>query len=288
MSSTFKTFALAGAGGTIGRPVLESLLASSAAKIIVLTRPDSTSSFKPHPKQTVEKVKPDDVNAVTAVLREHGVEVLISTVGFAGFEAQIPLVDAAKQAGVQLFVPSEFGNATEGLTEGPLAGKDKVAKHAKSIGLPTLRVYTGLFIEHVPQFGAVEAKGKFLVLNPGKKPFTLTSLPDIGGFLAHTLTNLPSNKLRDATFRIEGERLSLSGVGTLYSKLKSVPVEHVDKIPEDIPGAPIFEYLGREFNSGKGVSTYDHVQGRDLGVGALSNGLWEGHEWRTVKDVFAN
>jgi len=54
-------------------------------------------------------------------------------------------------------------------------------EHAKSLGLPILRVYTGLFIEHVPRLGAVEDKGKFLVLNPGNKPFSLAPIPDISG-----------------------------------------------------------------------------------------------------------
>ncbi|EIW78141.1 NAD(P)-binding protein [Coniophora puteana RWD-64-598 SS2] len=287
MSNTFKTFAIVGAGGAIGQPVLESLLASNASKVVILTRPDSTSTFKPHAKQTVEKVKPDDANAVSAVLRKHGVEVLVSTVGFSGFEAQIHLVDAAKQAGVQLFVPSEFGSATEGMTdEGPLAVKEKVAKHAQSIGLPIVRVYTGLFTEHVPRLGVVEETGRFLVLNPGDKPLSLTSLPDIGGFLAYALTSLPLGKLQNATYRLEGERLSLSQIGTLYGKLKSVTVEHIDKFPDDLPKAALLNYLGKELNSGRAVSSYDRVQGRDLGPGALSNSLLEGHEWKTVNDVF--
>jgi len=106
------------------------------------------------------------------------------------------------------------------------------------------------------------------------------------GFLAYALTNLPPSELQDATFRLEGERLSISEVGVLYGTLKSVPVDRVDRFPEDVPKAAIMEYLAMPFNAGKGVSSYDVVQGMDLGLDSLSNALWEGHRWRTVKDVF--
>jgi hypothetical protein len=48
---------------------------------------------------------------VSAVLRENKVDVLISTVTliFGGVVVQDVLADAAKEAGVKLFVPSEFG-----------------------------------------------------------------------------------------------------------------------------------------------------------------------------------
>jgi len=287
MTNTFKTFALVGAGGAIGKPVLTSLIASSASKVVVLSRADSTATFASNAKLTIERVKQDDVGAVAAVLKKHAVDVLISTVGWAGLQGQMLLVDAAKQTGVQLFVPSEFGNPTEGWTEGLLAAKDNTAKHAKSIGLPTLRVYNGLFIEDNPFVNAVSEKGTFYVLKPGDKPFSLTSLSDIGDFLAYALTTLPPPKLNDATFRIEGDRLSLAELGAVYGELKSVPVEHVDQVPDDLSLAGFINYIGKEFNSGAGAATWDHVQGKDLGTGALSNGLWEGHAWKSVRDVFA-
>ena len=48
---------------------------------------------------------------VSAILRENKVDVLISTdsLVFGGVVGQNVLADAAKEAGVKLFVPSEFG-----------------------------------------------------------------------------------------------------------------------------------------------------------------------------------
>ncbi|EIW78155.1 NAD(P)-binding protein [Coniophora puteana RWD-64-598 SS2] len=287
MSNTFKVFAVVGAGGAIGKPVLKSLLSSSATKVVVLTRPDSSSMFEPNPKLAVEKVKADDENAVAAVLQKHGVEVLISTIGFTGFESQVVLADAAKHAGVQLFVPSDFCGPTEGLTEGLLIVKEKVVGHAKEIGLPTLRVYNGLFTEHSHVVGAVEDTGKFLVPNPGDKPFSLTSLSDIGAFLAYTFTTLAPSQLLNTAFRIEGERLTFSELGAIYGELKSVPVEHVSKVPEGLPRGFILEYFWKDLNSGQCVSSYDLVQDKDLGTSALSNNLWAEYKWRSVRDVLS-
>ncbi|EIW85549.1 hypothetical protein CONPUDRAFT_150352 [Coniophora puteana RWD-64-598 SS2] len=101
MSTTpFKKIALVGGGGTVGKPILEALLATDTAEVLVLTRPDSTSSFPSHPNLKVERADPTDVDAVSVVLKKHGIEVLVS---------------AAGTGAVRLFVPSEFGMPTEGV-----------------------------------------------------------------------------------------------------------------------------------------------------------------------------
>jgi len=194
---------------------------------------------------------------------------------------------------VRLFVPSEFGKPTEGVADAPhVAAKAGVSRYAKSIGMPTLRVYNGLFAEFIPRLGSVE-RGTFLVLDPPGEhgppsPFSITALADIGGFVAHVLTTLPPVKLQDATLRIEGERITLPDLANMYNKIKSVPVEHVGDVPADITpeGFRVWKkYLLEEINSGRSRVTWDRVQGKDLGLEALSNGLWEGHRWKTAEEA---
>ena len=76
----------------------------------------------------------DDVDGTTAVLREHKVEVVVFP--GSGILQQVPLADAAKAAGVQLFVPSEYGTVDQAFTleEAPdfLAPKVKVARKSCS------------------------------------------------------------------------------------------------------------------------------------------------------------
>ena len=79
-----------------------------------------------------------------------GVDVVISAVGFAGLAKQVNIVTGAKQAGVQLFVPSEFGNNnTDGERRGPLGTKQDVRDKAKEVGLAYAAFYTGIFTEYI-------------------------------------------------------------------------------------------------------------------------------------------
>lgn len=75
-----------------------------------------------------------------------GIEVVISTVGAPALGAQMQLADASKDAGVQLFVPSEFGGPTVENSENPvLAAKESLQKHLRELRLPFALFYTGIF-----------------------------------------------------------------------------------------------------------------------------------------------
>lgn len=82
--------------------------------ILVIARPTSkNTSTLPDNDPNLKVVRADYTSAseVSAILRENKVDVLISTVTFffGGVVVQDVLADAAKEAGVKLFVPSEFG-----------------------------------------------------------------------------------------------------------------------------------------------------------------------------------
>jgi hypothetical protein len=74
-----------------------------------------------------------------------GVDVVISTIAWTAIDVQPKLAEAAKEAGVQLFIPSEFGGPTEGETEGYLGAKAKIHGQLKAIGIPYALFYTGGF-----------------------------------------------------------------------------------------------------------------------------------------------
>ena len=65
--------------------------------------------------------------------RSINVQVVISTFYTDGLPSQYALVDAAKAAGIQLFVLSQIGAPTEGTSEGFLGIKNKCA------GEPTMQ-----------------------------------------------------------------------------------------------------------------------------------------------------
>lgn len=137
----FKSFAIIGAGPNTGIHIvkvtfviiflqLSSLAIYQAflaigAPILVIARPASTNVAAlpaDDPNLTVVRADYTSASEISAVLREYKVDVLISTVTlvFGGVVGQTVLADAAKEAGVKLFVPSEFGIKPQ-LAKGGLA-----------------------------------------------------------------------------------------------------------------------------------------------------------------------
>lgn len=278
--SLYTSFAVAGAGPTIGGRIVKALL-ERGASVVVLARPSSTSISSPLEGAKIVTADYADVKAVASVLREHKVEVLVSVLAYGALPSQSPIADAAKEAGVKLFVPSEFGLPTEGGKGGHLVIKSQFADYLKSLGIPSLRFYTGMFMEFIPLFTGVDT-GKFLVLGKGDAFFSTTALDDVAGFTAHVLTSLPPAKLHDATFRIEGERTSFNKVGALYAS-KNIPVEHVTSLPEGYVKQTLLQGL---FEQGRGSSGWDNYADKDIPENAYSgNAAWRGHQWKSVKEV---
>jgi hypothetical protein len=76
-----------------------------------------------------------------------GVEVVISAVAIAALDIQGKVAAAARNADVELFVPSEFGNITEGDTEGLHGTKANIQGQLKALDLPYATFYTGKFLD---------------------------------------------------------------------------------------------------------------------------------------------
>jgi uncharacterized protein YbjT (DUF2867 family) len=77
-----------------------------------------------------------------------GVDVVISAISAEALDIQGQIADAAKDAGVKLFVPSEFGKVTEGETEGMFGAKANIQTQLKALGLPYATFYTGTFADY--------------------------------------------------------------------------------------------------------------------------------------------
>ncbi|KAI0278335.1 NmrA-like family-domain-containing protein [Russula aff. rugulosa BPL654] len=126
-------------------------------------------------------------NAIT------GADVVISTLNSApaALQAQHLLAEQAKAAGVKLFVPSEFGDATDRENlEGVFAIKQSVHRKLKELDLP---------------YASSSRSGNVTVGLDGNAVNSFTTQRDIGRFVAYALTNLPRSKLERRIFRIEAE-----------------------------------------------------------------------------------
>lgn len=280
--SPYTSFAVAGAGPTIGGRIVKALV-DQGASVVALLRPSSTSISSPLLEGAkIATADYADVKAVASILRENKTQVVISALAYGALSSQSTLADAAKEAGVKLFVPSEFGMPTEGGKAAHTVTKSQFADYLKSSGIPSLRIYTGMFMEFIPQFTGVDL-GKFLVLGKGEASFSTTALDDVAGFTAHVLTTLPPAKLHDASFRVEGERTSFNKVGALYTASKNITVEHVTSLPEGYVKQTLLQGL---FEQGRGSSGWDNYADKDVPENANSgNAAWPGHQWKTVKEV---
>ena len=78
-----------------------------------------------------------------------GIDVVISTIPASALGVQVDIAEAAKEVGVKLFVPSEFGGETEGKTEGLKGEKAGIQYQLKAIGLPYALIYTGPYADFI-------------------------------------------------------------------------------------------------------------------------------------------
>ncbi|KAH8914749.1 NAD(P)-binding protein [Atractiella rhizophila] len=221
----FKTFAIAGISGAVSKAFLQGFLdLPTVPKIFILSRQDKPD-IPSHPNITVLKVDYTSSDTIAASLRGKEIEDLNTIAG--NLLAQEPLVQAVKQVGIKLFVPSEFGVIPK--ENSPLAAKLTIRKLAEEQGIPTAIYLNGLFAEYVSWlFG----KEKVRVLNENRI-VSITSFVDVGRFLAWSLTTLPDEQLYNSIWRLEGDRLSVKEVAEMLKNKYDAEVVHVTK--DDLP-----------------------------------------------------
>jgi uncharacterized protein YbjT (DUF2867 family) len=145
--------AIFGAGGTnIGHHVLEALVKEPNFTVTVLARESSKSTFPPN--VAVTRIA-DDFPHAALVEALRGQDVLISAVGpEAKKDAEYKLVEAAIEAGVRRFFPTEYGldnSDPKNAAVSPIFGiKYDMQQHLKSKqkeGLTWTSVGTGMWID---------------------------------------------------------------------------------------------------------------------------------------------
>jgi uncharacterized protein YbjT (DUF2867 family) len=168
--SGYKNFAIVGAGVTgnfIVRQFLKDKAAGTINEVVVLTRQVSavalimdytpgmltTDKLRQGSKTTIEgdaKVIPVDYSDKESIKGALvGIDVVISTISATALGLQPGIAKAAKEAGVKLFIPSEFGGPTEGATEGLFGAKAGVQDQLKAVGIPYALIYTGPYADNV-------------------------------------------------------------------------------------------------------------------------------------------
>lgn len=109
MSSPIHNIILVGAGGNLGPSILSAFLSDPHFTITILTRHSSTSTYPPQLK--VHRIS-DTYPEAELLDAFRGQDAVISAIANAHTLLQKRMADAALKAGVQRFVPSEFGSDT--------------------------------------------------------------------------------------------------------------------------------------------------------------------------------
>ncbi|KAA1474802.1 NAD-P-binding protein [Dentipellis sp. KUC8613] len=288
--STFTTFALAGVGN-IGSFIANDFLARKAAgqvkRVVILTRSSTDDEKnKKFERKGAEVITIDYSSKASLISALSGIEVVISTINLGALDSQFALIDAAKDAGVKLFVPSEFGTPTDDIMNGPRSPKRKAKEQLKKLDLPYVLVYTGAFSDTIfsAKIGLDPASGKVTVGGDGSATVSFTSRPDIARYAGYVLTGFSAQKLEWRKFQIEGDRLSFNEVFEKYSAKTGNKVEvsyrsiaELEEAVEKNPG-DVKSRLLLIFAHGDGIV------GKKEDV---TNGEFPGWHPKTVLDILA-
>ncbi|KIY68276.1 NAD(P)-binding protein [Cylindrobasidium torrendii FP15055 ss-10] len=275
--------------GTLGKPITHAL-GAEGAKVIVLSRDPSKLDLPAGVASAATTY--DDEATLAKIFKDHNVDIIVSTLSEFG-ETQLVAARAGKAAGtVKLFVPSEFGTVTNGNKQSVFANKDRISETiSKEIGIPTLRVYNGVFLEFLPYFtGATTHPGKVAILKGGKgqTKMSTTSIGDIAAFLAHVLVALPYSQLENIIVRLEGQGLTLQDVAKIAGR------ETVFVDAAELTGGSFIALLQGLTEVGQGRSSYDPTEPEaSLEViearAGSGNTLWKEYKFKQVTpEIFNN
>ncbi|KAG8701115.1 hypothetical protein FRC09_005553 [Ceratobasidium sp. 395] len=210
-----KVVAVAGAGGLVGKAFTDALLDSGVFKVRILTRESSIDSaplqdFKKRGASLHAISYEDEASIIKAL---EGVDTVVATVAATALvSAQVPLIKAAKRAGVKLYFPSEYGSEFEDHSSPSpiIQAKKTVLKTAKEVGLPVAVVSNGGFPEccFIPPIGYAFAQKKVTIWGDGNAKHSWTTVRDVAQWVANVLETVPIEQLQDKHFRIQGDLAS--------------------------------------------------------------------------------
>jgi len=195
-----KKIVVAGGTGSVGRNIVDAILATSKYSVIVFSRQESADLVAKG--VTVISVNYNDHNQLVKALENvHTVISCISDLNEACRDAQLALLKASLEAGVKRFAPSEWAGSSEKNTVIEIYTKFKkpVVEAVKNSGIEYTLFLNGLFMDYfaTPQqsnpylqpmvFGVDINKCTAWFAGTGDEPINVTLLEDVAKFVAASL-----------------------------------------------------------------------------------------------------
>ncbi|KAI5805133.1 hypothetical protein EDC01DRAFT_715868 [Geopyxis carbonaria] len=193
---------LVGATGNLGPHILKNLKDASDITVRVLARP--TSSILKNPPEGITIITADFNSNNSLVKALTGVDAVIFSTGMGGFLAQRAFLDAAIEAGVKRFIPSEFGSDLENPKAASMAVYSEKVQVRKEIKERAARgditwsaISNGPFLDWGLKTGflGINAKTNTATLfDGGNRYLSFTTLNDVGKAVVGILRNPEETK----------------------------------------------------------------------------------------------
>ncbi|KAL7273859.1 hypothetical protein RUND412_003257 [Rhizina undulata] len=236
--------AILGATGFIGREItpifLSALRSHEIACLNILTRNATGIAFEAFKAKGARIYEVDFYNKDSVVEGLKGVDVLISAMGTKGdFEdSNQVLVEAAAEAGVKVYLPSEWGTDHRWTKfKHPIFDiKQRHQEYAEQLGLKIVAIYPALIMETTfcKYFGFDSANLTWKIIGAGDIPLAMTSQKDLGlatlatVFLAHR-----SPQICPSYLRIYSDNRTLNQYADIMEKASGKKIKRIYITPED-------------------------------------------------------
>ncbi|CAB5394628.1 unnamed protein product [Rhizophagus irregularis] len=212
---SFETVTIAGGTGKVGHFIAEAFLEDGSYRIKILRRKsneeDSNEMARSLASKGAEIVYVDYYKKDDLVKALQGTDVLISALnmdfvgGASYYDVQTPLLNAAKDASVKRFIPSEFGvkmkYRANPLTDNKKLFRDSVEKS----GLEYTYIYFGVLQEEIFLCGFDIEEKKATFFGDGSKKIPTTSFSDFGKYIVESL-RMP--EARNSEITVAGANMS--------------------------------------------------------------------------------
>ncbi|KAI4176671.1 MAG: hypothetical protein LQ343_000963 [Gyalolechia ehrenbergii] len=196
MAQQLKNVIILGASGNVGKPTVDALLAADGFNVTVLTRKGSSATFPSEVKvHSVDDTYPSD--QLHAAFK--GQDAVINLLPPSDVKHANAIADAAAEAGVKRYIPSEFGSDTSNPKVVELvpvfAGKAKITEYLKtkeSAGMSWSAVVNGALFDWGLQNGFLGfdlVSHNATILDSGDARVNYTTLSTVGQGIVAILSN---------------------------------------------------------------------------------------------------
>lgn len=300
MSPAIKNIIVIGGSGSIGRPIIDALLAASF-NVSVVTRESSTATFPP--RVTVHRSDYSERSLLPAFKNKDAV---VSTIATYSVQEQISLIDIAIKAGIKRFIPSEYGIDTSlpHISEfvPPAVHKHDVVKYLKtkeSSGLSWTAICVGGFFDWVFQYPGLMGwnlpERKVTIFDGGDIEYEVTNVDQIGRAVANSLLPQYIEQTTNVYVYINSFTVSQNRVLSELERLTGNKFEVTNITLEDLSRAGMEKLKSKDAFESQGGGQYapgsvEVITALIHGYGGFNNfsktqGLWNKRLGLPVEDL---